>query len=512
MRTPICLDESITSARVAADAIALGACSIVNIKAGRVGGYLEARRVHDVCVEHGVPVWCGGMLETGLGRAANVALAALPGFTLPGDTSASGRYYEEDITEPFVLATAVSTCRPGPGLGVSPIPEQLERFTIVRSRRALRGRSVVGREQAELQLDHEALVGVLEVELEELDEAPHPVAEGVRMDGDPGRGLGDVAERIEVGAQRGRIRAAVLGVVGEDALELAAHEPRMVGAELAQLQQHDLAPYVLDRCDRPRARADAQHPEDPLGLPSRAGDLATPSTVEPTAARAACRAAPRRACRCAGRARDPPPVELALVLEERVDGLAERDRRGMPRGLAVDDDESTSRSRCRSSIPARRRRARTRAPRGRGGGEAQPPRVFLRRAAPVEHGQKHLGAHPPLDVPRGAGLDHVRRGDAGSLREGALGLLVEPVLVVDRPDRADRRLPARMAIAERGFRSSIVGQMALENPRSVGVSAVMTPVLERRGGRARACPASRVPAGRGSRRRRAASIGWSRVE
>src|SRR6185436_16197994 len=101
IKTPVCLDESITSARVAADAIALGACSIVNVKAGRVGGYLEARRVHNVCAEHGVPVWCGGMLETGLGRAANVALAALPGFSLPGDTSASSRYYEEDVTEPF---------------------------------------------------------------------------------------------------------------------------------------------------------------------------------------------------------------------------------------------------------------------------------------------------------------------------------------------------------------------------------------------------------------------------
>ena len=129
VRTPICLDESIASARGAADAIALGACSVVNIKAGRVGGYLEARRVHDVCVERNVPVWCGGMLETGLGRAANVALAALPGFTLPGDTSASGRYYEEDITEPFVLEDGRLSVPTGPGLGVSPVPERLERFT-----------------------------------------------------------------------------------------------------------------------------------------------------------------------------------------------------------------------------------------------------------------------------------------------------------------------------------------------------------------------------------------------
>jgi O-succinylbenzoate synthase len=130
VRTPICLDESVTSARVAADAIALGACSIVNIKAGRVGGYLEARRVHNVCAEAGVPVWCGGMLETGLGRAANVALAALPGFSLPGDTSASSRYYEEDVTEPFVLQDGRLAVPTGPGLGVSPLPEQLDRFTV----------------------------------------------------------------------------------------------------------------------------------------------------------------------------------------------------------------------------------------------------------------------------------------------------------------------------------------------------------------------------------------------
>ncbi|HEY7200206.1 MAG TPA: o-succinylbenzoate synthase, partial [Candidatus Dormibacteraeota bacterium] len=103
VRTPICLDESITSAAGAAAAIGLGACSVVNVKPGRVGGYLEARRVHDVCAAHGVPVWMGGMLETGLGRAGNVAMAALPNFTLPGDTSASGRYYARDITEPFVL-------------------------------------------------------------------------------------------------------------------------------------------------------------------------------------------------------------------------------------------------------------------------------------------------------------------------------------------------------------------------------------------------------------------------
>jgi O-succinylbenzoate synthase len=129
LRTPICLDESITSVRSAVDAIALGACSVVNIKAGRVGGYLEARRIHDACAAEGVPVWCGGMLETGLGRAANVALAALPNFTLPGDTSASGRYYAQDITEPFVLRDGRLEVPRGPGLGVTPIPEILDELT-----------------------------------------------------------------------------------------------------------------------------------------------------------------------------------------------------------------------------------------------------------------------------------------------------------------------------------------------------------------------------------------------
>jgi o-succinylbenzoate synthase len=129
VETPICLDESITSARTAAAAITLGACSIINIKPGRVGGYLEARRIHDVCAAHGVAVWCGGMLETGIGRAANVALAALPGFTLPGDTSASDRYYRTDITPPFVLAGGHLDVPAGPGLGVTPLPAELATVT-----------------------------------------------------------------------------------------------------------------------------------------------------------------------------------------------------------------------------------------------------------------------------------------------------------------------------------------------------------------------------------------------
>ncbi|HET9689681.1 MAG TPA: o-succinylbenzoate synthase [Acidimicrobiales bacterium] len=127
--TPICLDESITSARGAADAIGRGACRVVNVKAGRVGGYLEARRVHDVCAALGVPVWCGGMYETGLGRAANVALAGLPGFTLPGDLSASDRYYRCDVTAPFVLDDGRLAVPDGPGIGVAPDPDVLAEVT-----------------------------------------------------------------------------------------------------------------------------------------------------------------------------------------------------------------------------------------------------------------------------------------------------------------------------------------------------------------------------------------------
>lgn len=128
--TPVCLDESIRSAADAAAAIELGACRIVNIKQGRVGGVPEAVRVHDVCRDAGVPVWCGGMLETGVGRATNLALAALPGFTLPGDTSASSRYFADDLTAPFVLAPDGTMAVPtGPGIGVEPLPDRLEACT-----------------------------------------------------------------------------------------------------------------------------------------------------------------------------------------------------------------------------------------------------------------------------------------------------------------------------------------------------------------------------------------------
>jgi len=128
--TPICLDESIESARDAAAAITLGACSIINVKPARVGGYFEARRIHDVAAAHGVPVWCGGMLETGIGRAANVALAGLPNFVLPGDTSASSRYYEQDLTAPFVLEDGHLRVPTGPGIGVEILPDVLDAVTV----------------------------------------------------------------------------------------------------------------------------------------------------------------------------------------------------------------------------------------------------------------------------------------------------------------------------------------------------------------------------------------------
>ncbi|HRE00227.1 MAG TPA: enolase C-terminal domain-like protein [Ilumatobacteraceae bacterium] len=119
MATPICLDESILSVATTRLAIDLGACSIVNIKIGRVGGVMESRRIHDACAERGVPVWCGGMLETGVGRAANVALAALANFAFPADISASERYWRRDITEPFVLRGSTIAVPTGAGLGVT---------------------------------------------------------------------------------------------------------------------------------------------------------------------------------------------------------------------------------------------------------------------------------------------------------------------------------------------------------------------------------------------------------
>jgi O-succinylbenzoate synthase len=120
LATPICLDESILSARHARQALEMGACRIINIKAGRVGGLAEAVKIHHLCQAQAAPVWCGGMLETGVGRASNLALASLPGFTLPGDISATERYYLEDITEERFVLNPDSTIQvpTAPGLGV----------------------------------------------------------------------------------------------------------------------------------------------------------------------------------------------------------------------------------------------------------------------------------------------------------------------------------------------------------------------------------------------------------
>ena len=119
LQTPICLDECIRSAHQAKQAIEMRACGIINIKLGRVGGFTEAKRVHDVCQQHNVPVWCGGMLETGIGRAANIALSTLPNFVLPGDVSASQRYWKRDVVDPWVEVTPRGTIvvPDGPGLG-----------------------------------------------------------------------------------------------------------------------------------------------------------------------------------------------------------------------------------------------------------------------------------------------------------------------------------------------------------------------------------------------------------
>ena len=132
MRTPVCLDESIVSYEVAAEAIDMKACAIINIKPGRVGGYLEAARIHDLAASRGIPVWCGGMLETGVGRAANVALAAMPNFTLPGDTSASDRYFHRDITPSFVLEDGTLRVPDGPGLGVEVLRDVVDGLTTSR--------------------------------------------------------------------------------------------------------------------------------------------------------------------------------------------------------------------------------------------------------------------------------------------------------------------------------------------------------------------------------------------
>ena len=129
--TPICLDESIHTFEQARAAIALGACKIINIKLGRVGGYTSARKIHDLCERNRIPVWCGGMLESGIGRAHNIALSTLPNFALPGDVSASRRYWVEDIIEPEVVVSPQGTIRvpAGPGIGFEPRLDRIEKLT-----------------------------------------------------------------------------------------------------------------------------------------------------------------------------------------------------------------------------------------------------------------------------------------------------------------------------------------------------------------------------------------------
>jgi O-succinylbenzoate synthase len=135
LATPICLDESLTSVAATTAALDLGACEVVNLKPGRVGGYLEALRIHDLCVERGVPLWLGGMLETAVARAANLRLAALPGFTLPPDLSASDRYFPQDVAAPITLDAHGRIAVPtGPGLSAHPDPALLDRFVVTHRR------------------------------------------------------------------------------------------------------------------------------------------------------------------------------------------------------------------------------------------------------------------------------------------------------------------------------------------------------------------------------------------
>jgi o-succinylbenzoate synthase len=132
IETPICLDESIHSVDDARKAIELGACRMINVKLGRVGGFTAARQVHDFCRARGVPVWCGGMLESGIGRAHNIAMSTLPGFILPGDVSASRRYWTEDIIDPEVVVSPQGTIRvpKTPGLGFTPKLERIDKVTV----------------------------------------------------------------------------------------------------------------------------------------------------------------------------------------------------------------------------------------------------------------------------------------------------------------------------------------------------------------------------------------------
>ncbi|MBZ5702091.1 MAG: o-succinylbenzoate synthase [Acidobacteriia bacterium] len=138
LQTPICLDECIHTEEQARAALALGACKIINIKLGRVGGFTPAKRIHDLCQQHGVPVWCGGMLESGIGRAHNIALSTLPNFSLPGDITASRRYWLEDIIDPEVTVSPQGTIRvpTAPGIGFAPRRDLIEKLTVRKERLA----------------------------------------------------------------------------------------------------------------------------------------------------------------------------------------------------------------------------------------------------------------------------------------------------------------------------------------------------------------------------------------
>ncbi len=138
LQTPICLDECIHTYEQAEAAISLGACKIINIKLGRVGGLLEAKRIHDLCRKNAIPVWCGGMLESGIGRAQNIAMSTLPNFSLPGDVTASKRYWHEDVIEPEVTVTPRGTIEvpQGPGIGFTPRFDRIKSITVREDRLA----------------------------------------------------------------------------------------------------------------------------------------------------------------------------------------------------------------------------------------------------------------------------------------------------------------------------------------------------------------------------------------
>lgn len=134
MTTPLCLDESILSETTARQAYEMGSCRIVNIKVGRVGGLAEAKKIHDFCEGHNIPVWCGGMLESGIGRAHNLHIAALPNFRFPNDLSASNRYWKQDLIDPEIVLEkgGVIKVPTGPGIGVNPVEERIRKATLQR--------------------------------------------------------------------------------------------------------------------------------------------------------------------------------------------------------------------------------------------------------------------------------------------------------------------------------------------------------------------------------------------